>query len=50
MKKALQFLMTSLIPTDNYYQTNGYIKLGDLHIYEEKENGNFKPLQYIPTK
>lgn len=50
MKKALQFLITTLIPTDNYYQTNGYTKLGDLHIYEQKENGHFKPLNYIPAK
>lgn len=44
MKKALEYLMTPLIPTDSYYERNGFVKLGDLHIYGDR------PMNFISTK
>jgi hypothetical protein len=42
MKKALEYLMNPLIPTDTYYETQHFTKLGDLHIYEDRAM-NFIP-------
>jgi len=45
MKNALELLMMPLIPTDNYYAIPalGFVKLGDLHIYEDR------PMDFIPA-
>jgi len=45
MKNALELLMMPLIPTDTYYTTPalGFVKLGDLHIYEDR------PMDFIPA-
>jgi hypothetical protein len=45
MKNALEYLMAPLIPTDTYYATPalGFVKLGDLHIYEDR------PMDFIPA-
>ena len=45
MKNALELLMMPLIPTDTYYTIPalGFVKLGDLHIYEDR------PMDFIPA-